>query len=91
MDLASEQSKVFHDDHSGNLDVIDDHYLQAGNSIFTWLPGRIFLGCFFKYRREPEGGSFARVADQTDLSTHHFDQLLGEGRPEAGAAILARG
>ena len=40
---------------------------------------------------EPECGTFPHGAAQTDLAAHHLDQLLGDGQPQAGAAILARG
>ena len=45
---------------------------------------------FFELDIKPELTANARLAFQPDLSAHHFDQLAGDGQPQAGAAVLAR-
>ena len=42
-------------------------------------------------RSEPEGGTFARHRFDVNAALHHFDQLLANGKTQAGAAVLARG
>src|SRR5687767_10159519 len=40
---------------------------------------------------EPKGRTCARCALHPDLTLHKGNKLLGNGQPEAGAAVLARG
>ena len=40
--------------------------------------------------REPECGPLSRRAFDADLAAHEFDELLGDGQTEAGAAEFAR-
>ncbi len=53
------------------------------------MPRFGFTGLLFQFGGEPKGGTLARFAADADFALHEGHQLLGDGKAQAGAAVLA--
>ena len=55
------------------------------------IPERIFgVAEFFQGQGQEEGGALEHLAADADAAVHHLDDVLGDGEPEPGAAVLSR-
>ena len=53
------------------------------------MPHCCFTGLFFELGGEPKRGTLARFAFDPDFTVHEGHQLLGNGKAQAGTAVLA--
>ena len=82
---------VFHQQDAGVVQGVRGRRVALRVGGFRGFGGRIFgVAEFFQGQGQEEGGALEHLAADADAAVHHLDDVLGDGEPEPGAAVLSR-